>query len=219
MNLIMRRRLLEQRAEQLRQERLGIAGPRLTQAWAVDGDYAPQRRKPPRPASAQLEGRTASPARADDAGVARTGGASYGTMPTPLYREGPTLRNGDAQWLMPPPNHGEWFARHYEGNTRLQQVHSVYGQFLGAPRQSRHPAAPHARTTAPYGQILVGTHFPMPTSPPVAAARGARRRPATAPTKRGTPKPFAIPPAEESAMILAHANRLIMEDPLFTDRG
>ena len=51
------------------------------------------------------------------------------------------------------------YAHLYTTNARLQQVHSIYGQFLGQPRPSRnHPVGGH-------GAILVGDYFQMPMSP------------------------------------------------------
>ena len=60
------------------------------------------------------------------------------------------------------------FATQYARDTRLQQIHLIYGQFLGQPHRPA-PRADRADAGRPVathcGAILVGDFFPMPTSP------------------------------------------------------
>ena len=69
-------------------------------------------------------------------------------------------------------------------NARLQQIHMIYGQYLGAPHARNAPAAPHAsgsHIAGGYGTILVGDYFPYPTSP---GSAYTGRRPPSAPRHR-----------------------------------
>lgn len=96
------------------------------------------------------------------------------------------------------------FATQYARDSRLQQIHLIYGQYIGGPR----PAAPHAANRSlagGYGAILVGDYFPMPTSPH--EHRGGRGRPTTAPNHRRPPQYKA------AGVILDEANQLA-ERPL-----
>ena len=87
------------------------------------------------------------------------------------------------------------FAHAYAHNVRLQEIHSIYGQFIGPPRPApqnpnaslRHPAN---RMAGGYGTILVGDYFPMPSSP--TAQPRQRPRSAYSTTHRRAPERRAL---------------------------
>jgi len=116
------------------------------------------------------------------------------------------------------------FSHRYAQNARLQQIHSIYGQYLG--QRCATPAAPHALgaqqmhrpLAGGFGPILVGDFFPMPmpmpSPPPPPGMRPAPRgRPISAPVRRVAP---TMRPKLEESSVLAEANK-VMSDVLFSD--
>ena len=100
------------------------------------------------------------------------------------------------------------FAHAYVQNARLQEIHAIYGQFIGPARPA--PIYPGAisirgnqRIAGGYGAILVGDHFPMPTSPAAMGADTRRVRPSSAAQHRRQ-APVYKPPTE----LLDEANKL-----------
>ena len=100
------------------------------------------------------------------------------------------------------------FAGRYARDTRLQQIHSIYGQFLGPARvaPTRATAPPHVhgmggpKRPGGFGAILVGDFFPMPSPP-----RPWRAAPSHPAHRR--------PPTHAAQSLLEEANRLA-EQPL-----
>jgi hypothetical protein len=110
------------------------------------------------------------------------------------------------------------FAKHYATNARLQQVHRIYGQYLGAAT---------VRPTAPRIILVDAGHgctFPVPHSLPVEAMRPAPRPPrpssarhgarsiAASPSVRAPPPPppgAGINPPSSTEKVLAEAMRVL----------
>ena len=212
-----RRVILEQRAEYLRRERLGRADPRSEIGSAADMDDGSRSRH----GSGDQERRRG--ANSPKRGRARPHSAPAQHVKMVLSAD------GTAQLLGPhPPSDGPalWphasmqherkvlFAKHYATNARLQQVHRIYGQYLGAA--TVRPAAPRI--------ILVdaghGCTFPVPKSLPVGAMRPAPRPPrpssarsiAASPSVRAPPPPplgAGINPLSSTEKVLAEAMRVL----------
>ena len=216
-----RRVILEQRAEYLRRERLGHADPRSEIGSAADLDDG--RRLGHGSGHQQRRRGASSPKR----GHARPHSAPAHHVKKVLSAD------GTAQLLGPhPPSDGPalWphagtqqerkvlFAKHYATNARLQQVHRIYGQYLGAAT---------ARPTAPRIILVDAGHgctFPVPHSLPVEAMRPAPRPPrpssarhgarsiAASPSVRAPPPPppgAGINPPSSTEKVLAEAMRVL----------
>jgi len=216
-----RRVILEQRAEYLRRERLGHADPRSEIGSAADLDDG--RRLGHGSGHQQRRRGASSPKR----GHARPHSAPAHHVKKVLSAD------GTAQLLGPhPPSDGPalWphagtqqerkvlFAKHYATNARLQQVHRIYGQYLGAAT---------VRPTAPRIILVDAGHgctFPVPHSLPVEAMRPAPRPPrpssarhgarsiAASPSVRAPPPPppgAGINPPSSTEKVLAEAMRVL----------
>ena len=185
-DLVARRRLLEQRAEYLRLERMGI------NPTGVDGGGGGGTHPPPSPPKRRARpGSAPSPGRSHSQWV--PGGTGVPAAQSALWPTTASANGGGGK-----KTH---FARQYAANARLQQVHSIYGQYLGPRRLLATPFAPPPRATG-YGAILVGDFFPMPAPMPRPASPtdvlGIRYsgggRPSTAPQghRSGTPRSSCV---------------------------
>jgi hypothetical protein len=145
-----------------------------------------------RPGSAPAGGMHGSGSEGGDGSYPHSPGGEMGEMGDQIAN---TLGATGAMW---PQMLGQRprFAHAYAHNVRLQEIHSIYGQFIGPPRPA--PANPNASLRHPaqrmaggYGTILVGDYFPMPSSPtaqrqrPRSAYSSTHRR---APERRGPPQ-------------------------------
>ena len=230
-----RRRRLEERAEALRSERVGLvpapppmrAPPAGSSKGGASGRAAAGKRPAPpvawgsgelRPSPGGRNGRPTS------AGTSRGGLHGMGSAdgfassvpgsPAEEYIAGALGATG----VMWPQMLGQRprFAYAYAHNTRLQEIHSIYGQFIGPPRPAARQAPQYhgsanggQRQTPPrmaggYGTILVGDYFPMPSSPP--AARQRPRSAFAAPTYRRAPERGGG--ARPESAVLAEAHRV-----------
>jgi len=181
------------------------------------------KRRPPRPGSAPSDSSRAPP-HYPPPSLPSTKEVS----PRPdLDSPGAQIHAGDALWPTAMASNvirQQVFSHRYAQNARLQQIHSIYGQYLG--QRCATPAAPHALgaqqmhrpLAGGFGPILVGDFFPMPmpmpSPPPPPGMRPAPRgRPISAPVRRVAP---TMRPKLEESSVLAEASK-VMSDVLFSD--
>ena len=224
--MLRRRRDLEIKAERLRQERLhGGSGhhreapgpPSVAAAFGIGSGsgshlHSPKRAPPGarrlRPGSAPGSIHSSQQPMSNDV-------RDYGSPPG-----SPIVLDDDGNPVaIPMPVSRPQFAHQYARNARLQQIHMIYGQYLGHPHRNNAPATPHAsggHLAGGYGTILVGDYFPMPASPGVYAPRrppsAARMRSAAPAAPNYRPAPSALAPA--STLNILNEAQQMAERPL-----
>ena len=166
----------------------------LPTAWGSRDEMPGRRPSPKRPGGGRRLRPDSAPVSSPRSGVrsSRSNGLGFfpgseegeGTFSSPYLSEGLWPLNNQTQHR---------FAAQYACDARLQQVHLIYGQYIGQPRPA--PSFFNAnRRFAGVGPILVGDYFPMPASPEVVPdSRIKRSRPGSAKHRRAAP-PYPPPP-------------------------